>query len=736
MVEQSTKSSNNVVLDVMEFGDATPVYTWRKGGVNLDDNHFYLIVGSAFDPIDKSENGNVLIEVDPVTKITRFYNEAQLLNGFSFDANTLSGSSIKDGSITVNKLDPSIEFGKTAEKLKTARSIDGLLFDGSQSVTRFATCTTASSTKIKVVSWPKFEKVEGSCVIVKFTKKNTNASPTLNVNDTGASPIYENGKAYAGLDADHIYLFVYDGSRYNIIGHAKFDKLSQGVTEVNDEYPILVTDNKALVDGTDASVLGTSGVTLNPYTKTLTVPKIVSSLTSKTWIDANKNAVITNVLASGGSTPFLRYVEDSGVYTLTGKPEGMYVSYAKHANVNNSTPDVLVKLTDSSGNASFPSNVTAKKFVGNLEGLASKATADANGNAIASTYAKTSELTRVENNCKKELDTFKDSVEKTYAKKGEASGGGAVNVDEVVNTVLGTISGNYLNLSGGKLTGALQGTTAKFTSVEATTFTGSLSGNATSATKATNDSLGRKIDTTYALASALTATNNSLSTLSSQMENNYVTKSSFNTKITELTTRIDNLATSGGGGGASSSEIENLNTTLTTKINDLRSFVTSSYVDKSSFNSSISEVERQLTTLSGDLEELDEVVVAIYEDYATQTDLEGLADSIVEGFNSFNGTVAKNYVNYTDYNQLKAEIASSYVKKEDLGDVEVNIDLEEYLKKSDASNTYVKLSDYNALKAEVTALKNQLNDLRSYCDLTFMTKTEYEAQLQESISSF
>ena len=62
--------------------------------------------------------------------------------------------------------------------------------------------------------------------------------------------------------------------------------------------------------------------------------------------------------------------------------------------------------------------------------------------------------------------------------------------------------------------------------------------------------------------------------------------------------------------------------------------------------------------------------------------------------------------------------------------------LEEYLKKSDASNTYVKLSDYNALKAEVTALKNQLNDLRSYCDLTFMTKTEYEAQLQESISSF
>ena len=42
------------------------------------------------------------------------------------------------------------------------------------------------------------------------------------------------------------------------------------------------------------------------------------------------------------------------------------------------------------------------------------------------------------------------------------------------------------------------GKDARFNSVTATTFTGHLVGNADSATKATNDAKGQKIDTTYA----------------------------------------------------------------------------------------------------------------------------------------------------------------------------------------------------------------------------------------------
>lgn len=46
---------------------------------------------------------------------------------------------------------------------------------------------------------------------------------------------------------------------------------------------------------------------------------------------------------------------------------------------------------DTSKNAIFPANVTAEKFIGNLEGTATKATADASGNVIAETYVKSIE---------------------------------------------------------------------------------------------------------------------------------------------------------------------------------------------------------------------------------------------------------------------------------------------------------------------------------------------------------
>lgn len=51
---------------------------------------------------------------------------------------------------------------------------------------------------------------------------------------------------------------------------------------------------------------------------------------------------------------------------------------------------------DYAQNATFPNGVTAKSFTGNLEGTAKKATQDAKGNTIDTTYAKTSDFAKLQ----------------------------------------------------------------------------------------------------------------------------------------------------------------------------------------------------------------------------------------------------------------------------------------------------------------------------------------------------
>ena len=74
----------------------------------------------------------------------------------------------------------------TATKLATARTIDGVDFNGSADITHYGTCSTAAATAAKVVQCDGFKLVTGARIAVKFSHSNTAASPTLNVNGTGA----------------------------------------------------------------------------------------------------------------------------------------------------------------------------------------------------------------------------------------------------------------------------------------------------------------------------------------------------------------------------------------------------------------------------------------------------------------------------------------------------------------------------------------------------------------------
>lgn len=123
------------------------------------------------------------------------------------------------GTLTVGRGGTGRTDGKVAA-LATARTIDGVSFNGSANVTHYATCSTASGTAAKIVALTDFTLVTGATVTVRFTITNTAANPTLNVNNTGAKAIrYRNAAISAGyLAANRTYDFVYDGSSWQLVG--------------------------------------------------------------------------------------------------------------------------------------------------------------------------------------------------------------------------------------------------------------------------------------------------------------------------------------------------------------------------------------------------------------------------------------------------------------------------------------------------------------------------------------
>ena len=83
----------------------------------------------------------------------------------------------------------------------------------------YGECSTAADTAAKTVSVDNFSLEAGATVIVKFTNSNSASTPTLNVNSTGAKPIYRYGTTAAstsqsssGWRAGAVQMFTYDGT--------------------------------------------------------------------------------------------------------------------------------------------------------------------------------------------------------------------------------------------------------------------------------------------------------------------------------------------------------------------------------------------------------------------------------------------------------------------------------------------------------------------------------------------
>jgi hypothetical protein len=144
------------------------------------------------------------------------------------------------GDVGLGNVDNTADSAKSvasAGKLAAASKISGVNFDGSADIVRYATCSTAAATAEKAVALAGFTLVTGAAVTVKFTVTNTAAGPTMNVNSTGAKPIYYRNAAIStgALAANRVYDFVFNGTQWDFVGDIDANTTYTAMTQTEAE---------------------------------------------------------------------------------------------------------------------------------------------------------------------------------------------------------------------------------------------------------------------------------------------------------------------------------------------------------------------------------------------------------------------------------------------------------------------------------------------------------------------
>ena len=184
---------------------------------------------------DNTENKNNKVSAFQATPDDTHYPTEKLVKD-SLDGKADKVASATAGNIATLDANGNLADGGTsittahvaeADKIHTARNIDGVSFDGSAKIHHFGSCSTASGTAAKTVTLDdsmSFTLEKGASVFVKFTNNNAVASPTLSVNGSTAKSIYRYGSSAPGTSsstswqAGSVVHLVYDGSAWQMVG--------------------------------------------------------------------------------------------------------------------------------------------------------------------------------------------------------------------------------------------------------------------------------------------------------------------------------------------------------------------------------------------------------------------------------------------------------------------------------------------------------------------------------------
>lgn len=187
--------------------------------------------------------------------------------------------------------------------------------------TAYGYCETAAATAAKVVDMAGFTLLEGTTIHVKFKNNNTVASPTLNVNGTGAKPIVQygttaasTGDATTGWYAGAVVSFTYDGTSwvrdqgFNTDTHQTTHLYAGNGTAANKattngNTKISVTDNSTVRNSITVKGSGTTSVTsdANGVITISSADSKTGTVTSITPGNGLLNGTTTNAITTSGT---------------------------------------------------------------------------------------------------------------------------------------------------------------------------------------------------------------------------------------------------------------------------------------------------------------------------------------------------------------------------------------------------------------------------------------------------
>lgn len=193
----------------------------------------------------------------------------------------------------------------SAAKLTTARTIDGVAFDGSKAISHLGLCSTAANQAAKSATVTGFQLVEGARVNIFFPAGNTAQQPTLNISNTGAKNISFPPTMKSDIPAYGMMEFIYYSGQYMPISSGQpntDDSVVLALQALQIPFPAqgAVTDN----------------------TIVLNLPSVVSSsdngkIALKAMIETNKAVFFANlsgITNVSGSTALKVSITDIGEY--------------------------------------------------------------------------------------------------------------------------------------------------------------------------------------------------------------------------------------------------------------------------------------------------------------------------------------------------------------------------------------------------------------------------------------
>jgi len=208
-------------------------------------------------------------------------NKISLPNGDVCNLKTtnMSGASSTDAGSSGAVPAPSAgDEGKFLRGDGTWATVSGSGTDNDTITTWYGTSNTTAGTAAKVVACSGFSLVKGAIISVLFSTANTAATPTLNVNSTGALAIYAGtGTLNATTNvlkwsANTLLTFMYDGTYYRFVSSDRAEKKADDLFKIVEyQYAYTLAANTgANIASTDLGVETPSGYAPLSFANVLT----------------------------------------------------------------------------------------------------------------------------------------------------------------------------------------------------------------------------------------------------------------------------------------------------------------------------------------------------------------------------------------------------------------------------------------------------------------------------------